>query len=117
MTYLSSFDDVPLELMPRLLELVQQELGYNGFGKDVTPERTYYNKDPRLRRLHEVFTSWNIPLLVAVRGVIISTLSNCTLLNHSLLTLILLFIIPEGSWKASSSSQTKEEAQGEDRGR
>ena len=65
------FDDVPLELMPRLLELVQQELGYNGFGTDVTPERTYYYKDSRLRRVHEVFTSWNIPLLVAVRGVVL----------------------------------------------
>ena len=64
--------------MPRVLELVQQELGYNGFGTDVTHERkrrtywnkernTYYSKDPTLRRLHEVFTSWNIPLLVAVR--------------------------------------------------
>ena len=57
--------------MPRLLELVQQELGYNGFGTDVTPERTYYYKDSRLRRVHEVFTSWNIPLLVAVRGVVL----------------------------------------------
>ena len=68
-----SFDDVPLELMPRLLELVQQELGYNGFGTDVTytRRRNSYNKDPTLRRLYEVFTSWNIPLLVAVREVVL----------------------------------------------
>ena len=104
--------------MPRVLELVQQELGYNGFGTDVTyaMKRNSYNKDPTLRRLHEVFTSWNIPLLVAVRGVVLSTFPNCTLLNHSLLTLFLLFHLSEGSWKASSSSQAKEEAQDQDRG-
>ena len=53
--------------MPRLLELVQQELGYNGFGTNISPGRRRYNTDPTLRRVHEVFTSWNIPLLVEVR--------------------------------------------------
>jgi hypothetical protein len=31
------FDELPLELMPNLLEFVQQEFGYNGFGKEVLP--------------------------------------------------------------------------------
>jgi len=31
-----SFEDVPLELMPKLLELIQLELGYNGFGEEIT---------------------------------------------------------------------------------
>ena len=60
-----SFEDVPLELIPRLFELVQQEIGYDGFGAGLVQSRKRYNKDPTLSRLHQVFTSWNIPLLVA----------------------------------------------------
>ena len=33
-----SFDDVPLEMMPFLLEMLQQDIGYNGFGKDIAPK-------------------------------------------------------------------------------
>ena len=61
------FDDVPLELMPRLLELAQQELGYNGFGKGIvekTRKRRPSNEDPTLERLYKVVHGWNIPLLV-----------------------------------------------------
>ena len=61
------FDDVPLELMPRLLEIAQQELGFGGFGTGVV------DKNPKkisskhaLRRVYQVFTEWNIPLLVQV---------------------------------------------------
>jgi hypothetical protein len=33
-----SFDNVPLEMMPYLLECLQQDIGYNGFGKDIAPK-------------------------------------------------------------------------------
>lgn len=32
-----SFDDLPLEMMPYLLEMIQLWIGYNGFGKDIAP--------------------------------------------------------------------------------
>ena len=35
-----SFDEVPLELMPRLLELVQLEVGYGEFGNGITQRST-----------------------------------------------------------------------------
>lgn len=62
-----NFDDVPLELMPRLLELVQQEIGYHGFGKgDVVYEMKRRSRgvvDPTLQRVYEVVQGWNAPLL------------------------------------------------------
>ena len=33
-----SFDSIPLELIPYLLEMLQQGIGYNGFGKDIAPK-------------------------------------------------------------------------------
>ncbi len=33
-----SFDNVPLEMMPYLLEMLQQHIGCNGFGKDIAPK-------------------------------------------------------------------------------
>ena len=75
-----SFDKVPLELMPCLLEMLQQGIGYNGFGKDIAPkymmgrksdqkflrwnpltrksEKTPSKNDESLSRLYEVITSW-----------------------------------------------------------
>ena len=75
-----SFDKVPLELMPCLLEMLQQGIGYNGFGKDIAPKRMLGKKSDRkyrrwnpltrkpettpskndvsLSRLYEVITSW-----------------------------------------------------------
>ena len=57
--------------MPYLLELIQQEMGYNNYGKDVVPpawmrstERG--NKDPNhpIRRLYETIMAWpSLPLL------------------------------------------------------
>jgi hypothetical protein len=35
--YDSSCVDVPLEMMPYLLEMLQQGIGYDGFGRDVVP--------------------------------------------------------------------------------
>ena len=65
-----SFANVPLELIPRLLELVQQEVGYNGFGKGVF-ERTNKRRsgeDPTLDRVYQTITEWpSLPLLF-VRG-------------------------------------------------
>ena len=61
-----SFDEVPLELMPRLLELVQQEIGFNGFGKGVFDKVRKMKSTRELRRLYQVVTEWNTPLLVMV---------------------------------------------------
>eukprot|EP00984_Skeletonema_dohrnii_P004626 scaffold1634_cov118-Skeletonema_dohrnii-CCMP3373.AAC.24 len=81
-----SFDSIPLELIPCLLEILQQRIGYNRFGKDIAP-KTMPNLDASRRawnpltqetenasskdveslsRLHEVITSWqSLPLLFA----------------------------------------------------
>ena len=52
------FDDVPLELVPHLLELVQQEVGYKGFGKGIVKSvhkrRGKGNCDPTLGRVYEL---------------------------------------------------------------
>ena len=64
-----NFHDVPLELMPRLLEIAQQEFGYNGFGKGIASYMHTYNrwsKDLTLRRIYEVVQGWNTPLLFVV---------------------------------------------------
>ena len=67
-----SFDEVPVELIPRLLELVQQEVGYGGFGvgvSKVTRKRRANGFNPTLRRLYQVVTEWNTPELVSVSNV------------------------------------------------
>jgi hypothetical protein len=64
-----TFDDVPLELMPYLLEIVQQDVGYRGFGKGVVKSTNKHRAnglDPTLNRLYAVVTGWNTPLLVLV---------------------------------------------------
>jgi hypothetical protein len=63
--------------------MVQQEIGYNGFGKEIAPKSTANLKrgkpfqwnaltrdfkrepepDPTLNRIFEIITSWNIQLL------------------------------------------------------
>lgn len=79
-------DELPLELLPRLLEFVQHEFGYNGYGKEVMPSEmpshlekgktSYWNgltrnyvrdpKDERLSRLYNVIVaSQSLPLLFA----------------------------------------------------
>ena len=78
-----SFDDVPLELMPRLLELVQLEVGYGEFGNGITERSTKKKKSPHtLRRLYQVVTEWNTPELVFVSYLLcIISSSICPLLN------------------------------------
>jgi Ran GTPase-activating protein (RanGAP) involved in mRNA processing and transport len=61
------FDDVPLELMPRLLEIAQQDLGHDGFGLEICKRSRCYGRDPTLGRIYEVMMGWNTPLLF-VRG-------------------------------------------------
>eukprot|EP00986_Skeletonema_menzelii_P019458 scaffold28069_cov148-Skeletonema_menzelii.AAC.2 len=48
------FQHIPLELMPRLLELVQQEMGYGRYGREVwkAPIRAK-GSNPRLTRVYE----------------------------------------------------------------
>ncbi|EJK61629.1 hypothetical protein THAOC_17848, partial [Thalassiosira oceanica] len=61
------FDSVPLELIPKLLELIQLEIGYYGFGKDIVEYETdkKYGKgsDMRINRLYDFVTGSNIQLL------------------------------------------------------
>lgn len=85
------FSSVPLELMPRLFELIQQKIGYHGFGKEIVskadgrfkncivsryiwPNRTVekYNTDFRLGRLYSVIMAWNVELLFQ-RGSAVTT--------------------------------------------
>ncbi|KAL7543714.1 hypothetical protein ACHAXR_013533 [Thalassiosira sp. AJA248-18] len=69
-----SFNDVPLELMPHLLEMVQQECsakaelkqghdrGYWKYNREI--RKREYIPDPTLRRLYEIIMSWqSLPLL------------------------------------------------------
>ncbi|EJK62557.1 hypothetical protein THAOC_16825 [Thalassiosira oceanica] len=61
------FDSVPLELIPKLLELIQLDIGYYGFGKDIVEYETdkKYGKgsDMRINRLYDFVTGSNIQLL------------------------------------------------------
>lgn len=62
------FQNIPLELMPRLLELVQQELGYGRYGREVwkAPIRAK-GSNPCLTRVYEVVHGWTmLPSLFAV---------------------------------------------------
>ena len=64
------FDDVPLELMPRLLEIAQQDIGHDGFGLEIRKFPNYFinaGHKPALSRIYEVMKGWNTPLLF-VRG-------------------------------------------------
>jgi len=49
-----SFEDVSLEIMPKVLELVQLEIGYNGYGKEIT-RKNLKEKDSRINRLNNVY--------------------------------------------------------------
>ena len=63
------FDSLPLELIPRLLELIQLEIGYYGFGKEIAEhlcetDKKYAKKsDMRINRLYDFVTGSNIQLL------------------------------------------------------
>ena len=62
------FQSMPLELMPHLLELVQQEMGYGKYGREVwkAPIRAK-GTNPRLTRVYEVMHGWSmLPSLFAV---------------------------------------------------
>ena len=66
----TSLQNIPLELFPKLLEMVQQELGYNSFGGDFlhcSKMRTRHSKanpDLSLKRLYETIMAWpSLPLL------------------------------------------------------
>ena len=66
-----TFLGVPLELMPCLLEIAQQEIGYDGFGEGVVGEanKKRYGVDPTLNRLYAVIKGWNTPLLFNVSSI------------------------------------------------
>ena len=76
-----SFNDVPLELMPYLLELVQQSIRYTStdvklvLKKSRTSNRTTRNSnsDSALDRLYEIVTTWNTSLLLARGSKVVKT--------------------------------------------
>ena len=64
----SDFQHVPLELMPRLIELVQLQMGYGKYGRGIwkAPIRAK-GSNPRLTRVYEVVHGWSMmPSLFAV---------------------------------------------------
>ena len=60
-----SFYELPLELMPRLLDLVQREFGFKGYGKGIVKRKTRGGDiDPTLDRIFQTVTEWNTIELV-----------------------------------------------------
>ena len=53
-----SFNDIPLELMPKLLELLQQEVGCKGFGEGIVKSVRKRNTINRLSNLYEAIHQW-----------------------------------------------------------
>jgi len=53
-----SFDDIPLELMPKLLELIQLEMGYNGYGKEITRNEHKERWMNGLSKIYETIHQW-----------------------------------------------------------
>ena len=53
-----TFDDIPLELMPLLLELVQQEMGCKGFGEEIVNSVRKRNTINRLNNVYEAIHQW-----------------------------------------------------------
>jgi Ran GTPase-activating protein (RanGAP) involved in mRNA processing and transport len=74
---LRSFDDVPLELMPYLLEMLHQEIGCDGYGGNILQQWANYTKNQTdrwtvakyaksLSRLYETIKTWqSLPALFA----------------------------------------------------
>ena len=66
-----SFDDVPLEIMHKVLELVQQEIGCKGYGRGIVPSvrKISKTKTLRLSRLYEIIHQWPALPSLFSRGV------------------------------------------------
>ena len=62
------FDDVPLELIPRVLELVQQEIGCHGYGEGIVKSVKKRNTINRLSNLYELISQWPDFHLLFARG-------------------------------------------------
>lgn len=52
------FDNVSLELMPRLLELIQLEIGCNGYGEGIAKSVRKRNTINRLSNIYEAIHQW-----------------------------------------------------------
>ena len=63
-----SFEDVPLELMPKLLELIQLEIGYNGYGKEITKRTVKKSTINRLNNVYETIHQWPAFPSLFIRG-------------------------------------------------
>jgi len=62
------FDDVPLELIPRLIELVQQEIGCKGYGEGIVRSVRKRNSINRLSNIYEAIHQWPSFPLLFMRG-------------------------------------------------
>jgi hypothetical protein len=80
-----------MELMHYLLDIVQHEVGYKGYGKEIlkgTSRKVRKNGfNPTLDRLYAVVMGWNTPLLFAVS---MSTIPCHDTSSYSLTTHIIL---------------------------
>eukprot|EP00984_Skeletonema_dohrnii_P007589 scaffold2773_cov119-Skeletonema_dohrnii-CCMP3373.AAC.3 len=64
-----AFQHISLELMPRLLEFVQQQVGYGGYGKNIWKvNRKERGKNHVLSRIYEVMTGWSMLPSLFERG-------------------------------------------------
>ena len=67
----NAFQDIPLELMPRVFELAQQDVSNYGVNIKLVKKEPYrrHREEPTadphsaLNRIHGIVTSWNTPLL------------------------------------------------------
>ena len=109
-----TFLGVPLELMPRLLETAQQEIGYDGFSVGVVGEANKKRNgvDPTLNRLYGVIKGWNTPLLFNVSFIGVISDATMPICLHSFLFLLSLLI--EGRWQIEEENSWKfEEEEGQ----
>lgn len=56
-----TFDDIPLELMPRVLELIQLEIGCNGYGEGITKvitKKRSSKEGDHLSKLYDAIHQW-----------------------------------------------------------
>ena len=101
-----SFDSIPLELMPFLLEMLQQRIGYDGFGKEVAP-KTMPNLDAS--KSYPWYGRWNPLIKKRERGPSkdVESLSRLYEVITSWQGLPQLFARGPGAMKASSKAEAK----------
>jgi hypothetical protein len=108
------FQHVPLELMPRLIELVQQEMGYGKYGRGIwkAPVRKK-GSNPCLTRVYEVVHGWSMmPSLFAVSYIHHSIVCHhfvetITIIGVLIISLLRLFYKQRGPGKKKKKAAKK----------